>query len=119
MTPARVRRGSRQGARVSEQKPDDPAAPQGEREAQDREHDRRTGENARGHTDDDSGVHKAVEDTHRRGMDFWLYYTGHHYGEESRNIVSETFDGVKFLDLPKVKYSLELMKTSCFSKPVI
>ncbi|MFC1508888.1 hypothetical protein ACFL60_04270 [Candidatus Omnitrophota bacterium] len=75
--------------------------------------------NARGHTDDDSGVHKAVEDTHRRGMEFWLYYTGHHYGEESRNIVSETFDGVKFLDLPSVKYSLELMKTSCFSKPIV
>jgi len=74
---------------------------------------------ARGHTDDDSGVYRAVEEAHRRGMDIWMYYTGHHYGEESRGIVSETFDGVKFLDLPKVKYSLEGETTTCFSKPVV
>ncbi|MCE5250968.1 twin-arginine translocation signal domain-containing protein [bacterium] len=75
--------------------------------------------NARGHTGDDSGVHRAVEDTHSRGMQFYLYYTGHHYGEESRPIISETFDGVKFLDLPPIKYSLESMKTSCFAKPAV
>ncbi|MFC1608235.1 twin-arginine translocation signal domain-containing protein [Candidatus Latescibacterota bacterium] len=75
--------------------------------------------NARGHTGDDSGVFKAVEDTHRRGMEFWLYYTGHHYGEVSRPIMSETLDGVSYLDLPNVRYSLEMMKTSCFSKPVV
>jgi len=75
--------------------------------------------NARGHTEDDSGVYRAVEETHGRGMEFYLYYTGHHYGEESRPIVSETFDGVKFLDLPQVKYSLEFMKTACFAKPVV
>lgn len=74
---------------------------------------------ARAHTDDDSGVYKAVEEAHRRGMDFWLYYTGHHYGEESRPIISETFDGVKFLDLPRIRYSLENMRTACFSKPIV
>jgi len=74
---------------------------------------------ARAHTDDDSGVFKAVEEAHRRGIDFWLYYTGHHYGQESRPIMSETFDGVSFLELPRVKYSLENMRTSCFAKPIV
>ncbi len=74
---------------------------------------------ARAHTEDDSGVFKAVEAAHARGMDFWLYYTGHHYGEESRSIMSENFDGVKFLDLPRVKYSLENMRTACFAKPIV
>ncbi len=74
---------------------------------------------ARAHTDDDSDVFRAVEEAHRRGIDFWLYYTGHHYGQESRPIMSETFDGVSFLDLPSVKYSLENMRTSCFAKPVV
>lgn len=74
---------------------------------------------ARAHTEDDTDVFKAVEEAHRRGMDFWLYYTGHHYGEESRPIISETFDGVKFLDLPGIRYSLETMKTSCFAKPIV
>jgi len=74
---------------------------------------------ARAHTDDDSGVFRAVEAAHARGMDFWLYYTGHHYGAESRPIMSETFDGVSFLDLPRVKFSIENMRTSCFSKPIV
>ena len=74
---------------------------------------------ARAHTDDDSGVFKAVGETHKRGLDFWLYYTGHHYGEESRSIMSETFDGIKFLDLPRVRYSLENMRTACFAKPIV
>ncbi len=74
---------------------------------------------ARAHTEDDTGVHRAVEAAHERGMDLWLYYTGHHYGEESRPIISETFDGVAFLDLPRVKYTIENMRTSCFTKPVV
>jgi hypothetical protein len=74
---------------------------------------------ARAHTDDDSGVFKAVEETHRRGMDFWLYYTGHHYDEECRPICAETFDGVKFLDLPRIRYSREWAGTACFSKPIV
>ncbi len=74
---------------------------------------------ARAHTDDDSEVFRAVEETHRRGMDFWLYYTGHHYGEECRPICAETFDGVKFLDLPRVKYSREWAGTVCFSRPIV
>lgn len=74
---------------------------------------------ARAHTEDDSGVFKAVEETHRRGMDFWLYYTGHHYGEECRPICAENFDGVKFLDLPRIRYSREWAGTACFSRPVV
>ncbi len=74
---------------------------------------------ARAHTDDDSMVFKAVEETHRRGMDFWLYYTGHHYGEECRPICAETFDGVKFLDLPRIRYSREWAGTACFSRPIV
>jgi hypothetical protein len=74
---------------------------------------------ARAHTPDDSSVFQIVEETHKRGMDFWLYYTGHHYGEECRPICAETFDGVKFLDLPRVKYSREWAGTVCFSKPIV
>lgn len=74
---------------------------------------------ARAHTDDDSGVFRAVEETHRRGMDFWLYYTGHHYDEECRPICAETFEGVKFLDLPRIRYSREWAGTACFSRPIV
>ena len=28
-------------------------------------------------------LNKAIEETHRRGMDFWLYFSGHHFGEEA------------------------------------
>jgi len=73
-----------------------------------------------GHTDDDSLLIKAIDESHRRGMDFWLYFSGHHYREESRSIMGETFDGVKFIDLPLIKYALAHSEyTACFEKPVV
>ncbi|MCE5250967.1 hypothetical protein LLG96_12175 [bacterium] len=73
-----------------------------------------------GQTEDDSQLIQAIEETHRRGMDFWLYFSGHHYGEESRAIMGETFDGVKFIDLPLIKYALAHSEyTACFEKPAV
>ena len=72
------------------------------------------------HVDDDSQLIKAIDETHRRGMDFWLYFSGHHYGEESRPIMSETFEGIKFIDLPPIKYAYAQTEyTACFEKPVV
>ena len=73
-----------------------------------------------GHIEDDTALNKAIEETHRRGMDFWLYFSGHHFGEEGRPIMSETFEGVKFIDLPPIKYSYAQSEyTACFEKPAI
>jgi hypothetical protein len=73
-----------------------------------------------GPTDDDSLLLKAIEETHRRGMDFWLYFSGHHYGEESRSIMGETFEGIKFIDLPLIPYAYAQSEyTACFAKPAV
>ncbi len=72
------------------------------------------------HVDDDSPLVRAIEETHRRGMDFWLYFTGHHYREESRGIMGETFEGIKFIDLPLIKYAPAHSEyTACFAKPAV
>lgn len=73
------------------------------------------------HFDDDSRLNRAIEETHKRGMDFWLYFSGHHYGTDvHRPYIAETFDGVKFMDLPQIKYALcQSLITTCFSKPAI
>jgi len=70
------------------------------------------------HTDDDSALIRAIEETHRRGMKLWLYFSGHHNSKEDRNVMAETFDGVKFADLPQIKYALSQGElTTCFEKP--
>ena len=72
-----------------------------------------------GFTDDDSDLIKAIEETHRRGMQFWLYFSGHHNSPKDREPMSETFEGVKYSDLPRIKYSPSscVEFTTCFSKP--
>jgi len=70
--------------------------------------------------DDDSELVKAIDEVHRRGMDFWLYHTGHHYGQLHRPVCAETFEGVPFSELPPVKYSLcQKLITVCFNKPAV
>ena len=71
------------------------------------------------HTEDDSEAYRLVEEVRRRGMKLWLRFEGHHHGEAGRPIIAETFEGVKFLDLPRVRYSLESQKAICFSKPIV
>jgi hypothetical protein len=70
--------------------------------------------------DNDADLVKAIDEAHRRGLDVWLYYTGHHYGQLYRPVCAETFDGVPFSELPPTKYSLcrELI-TVCFHKPEV
>gem|GEM_PF-3264364 len=79
--------------------------------------------NQRSHTNDDSLLNKAIDEIHNRGMKFWHYHpSNHHYhGEQGRPITAETFDGVSFLDLPPVKYSLEYLNEAsiCVSKPAV
>lgn len=72
-----------------------------------------------GVTDDDARAHKAIEEIHRRGMDFWIFFHGHHYGEEARHIMAETFEGENFLDLERPGYSKDFYKTVCFTKPEV
>ena len=70
------------------------------------------------HTDDDSPLVKAIEETHRRGMKFWLYFSGHHNSPDEREVMSETFEGVKFADLPQIPYAISQGElTTCFEKP--
>ncbi len=70
------------------------------------------------HADDDSRLLKAIEDTQRRGMRFWLYFSGHHNDPDEREVMSETFEGVKFADLPQIPYALSQGElTTCFEKP--
>ena len=70
------------------------------------------------HADNDSRLRKAIEETHRRGMKFWLYFSGHHNSKEDRAVMAETFDGVKYADLPPIKYALSQGElTTCFEKP--
>lgn len=70
------------------------------------------------HTEDDSELVRAIDETHRRGMKFWLYFSGHHNSRDDRTVMSETFDGVKFADLPPLPYCLSQGElTTCFEKP--
>ncbi|MFA6472420.1 MAG: twin-arginine translocation signal domain-containing protein [Candidatus Latescibacterota bacterium] len=70
--------------------------------------------------DDDSNLVKAIEEVHRRGMDFWMYYTGHHYGQLYRPVCAETFEGVPFNELPPIPYALcQGLITVCFNKPSV
>ncbi|MBN1290452.1 MAG: hypothetical protein JXB48_01325, partial [Candidatus Latescibacteria bacterium] len=78
-----------------------------------------TGENSMFalHTDDDSELIRAIGETHRRGMQFWLYFSGHHNSPDDRTVMAETFDGLKFADLPAIKYALSQGElTTCFEK---
>ncbi|MFC1606528.1 hypothetical protein ACFL47_01045 [Candidatus Latescibacterota bacterium] len=69
---------------------------------------------------DDSQLVKAIDEVHRRGMDFWLYYTGHHYGQLYRPVCAETFEGIPFSELPQIPYSLcQSLITVCFNKPEV
>lgn len=69
------------------------------------------------HVDDDSDLRRAIEETHRRGMKFWLYFSGHHNSAGEREVMSETFDGIKYADLPPIKYALSQGEmTTCFQK---
>jgi hypothetical protein len=72
------------------------------------------------HTEDDSALVKAIAETHRRGMRFWLYFSGHHNDPGEREVMSETFEGVKFADLPPIPYALSQGElTTCFEKPQV
>ncbi len=70
--------------------------------------------------DNDTQLVQAIDEAHRRGLDVWLYYTGHHYGQLYRPACSVTFEGVPFSELPPTKYSLcrELI-TVCFNQPEV
>ncbi len=70
--------------------------------------------------DDDSQLVKAIDEAHRRGMDAWLYYTGHHYGELYRPACAVTFDGIPFNELPPIKHALcQGLVSVCFNKPEV
>ncbi len=70
------------------------------------------------HAEDDSPLVKAIAETHRRGMRFWLYFSGHHNAPEEREVMAKTFEGVKFADLPPIPHALSQGElTTCFEKP--
>ena len=72
--------------------------------------------------DDDSPLVKSINEVHRRSMDFWLYYSGIHYGTKSRSLCAETFDGIPFSELPHTKYAYchdPALTAVCVNKPSV
>ena len=72
--------------------------------------------------DNDSELVKAIESVHNRGMDFWLYYSGIHYGARSRELCAETFEGIPFSELPHVRYAYcqdPALTAVCVNKPPV
>ncbi|MFC1607870.1 hypothetical protein ACFL47_07855, partial [Candidatus Latescibacterota bacterium] len=72
--------------------------------------------------DDDSPLLNAINEVHRRGMDFWLYYSGIHYGTKSRELCAETFEGIPFSEIPHTKYAYchhPNLTAVCVNKPSV
>ena len=72
--------------------------------------------------DDDSPLVKAIDEVHNRGMDFWLYYSGIHYGTKSRDLCAETFEGIPFSELPHIRYAYcqdPALTAVCVNKPSV
>ena len=72
------------------------------------------------HTEDDSLIHKGVEEAHRRGMDIWLYYSGMHYGQHAPELCATDLNGTLLTDLPKIPYALcQGLIALCFWNPSV
>ncbi|MBN1290503.1 MAG: hypothetical protein JXB48_01590 [Candidatus Latescibacteria bacterium] len=72
--------------------------------------------------DDDSELVKAIDEVHSRGMDFWLYYSGIHYGARSRELCAETFEGIPFSEIPHARYAYcqdPALTAVCVNKPSV
>ena len=71
--------------------------------------------------EDDTTIHQCAEILHARGMDLWLYGSGHvDHGNDDRYAPVD-FDGRFLRDLPILKYSLEggASAALCFQKSAI
>ncbi|RKY59336.1 MAG: hypothetical protein DRP95_05170, partial [Candidatus Latescibacterota bacterium] len=69
-------------------------------------------------TDDDSLVHRGIEEAHRRGMDIWLCYGGVHYGLRVPKLCVVNFEGRRLCDLPQTPYSVyEYNPPVCMARP--
>ena len=69
------------------------------------------------YTEDDAKLHQCIEEVHRRGMDFWLYYSGMHGAEKHKNWCAVDFNGVPFSDLAPIPYAVcQLLITYCPSR---
>ncbi len=70
-----------------------------------------------GHTEDDSDLRQCIEEVHRRGMDFWLYYSGMHGAERHKQWCAVDFNGIPFSDLAPLPYAVcQLLVTYCPSR---
>ena len=75
---------------------------------------------AQGFTEDDTTLHKAIEETHRRGMDFWLLYSGIHGAEKYPELSARNFQGIPLGELPPIQYASEQSQIAfCPSRPEI
>ena len=73
------------------------------------------------YAEDDNTIHKCAEILHSRGMDIWLYGSGHSDRGNNDSYLLVDFNGEYLRNYPLLKYSLESQSTStlCFQKPEI
>ena len=67
---------------------------------------------------DDSRIFKAIDETHRRGMDIWFYTGAHYHSLWDRKGIAETFDGVNFTDITPIKYACDRPHVPCKGKQI-
>lgn len=73
-----------------------------------------------GYAEDDSKLNKCIEEVHRRGMDFWLYFSGMHGAEKHKKHCAVDFSGVPFSDLAPTPYAIcQTLIAYCPSRPDI
>ena len=71
-----------------------------------------------GYTEDDSLLRKAIDETHRRGMDFWLMYYGIHGAEKFPEWSARDFNNVPLGELAPIPYASEQSQIAyCLSRP--
>ena len=69
-------------------------------------------------TEDDSLIHRGIEEAHRRGMEVWLGYGGTHYGIRAPELCVVDFEGRRLCDLPQTPYSVfEYNPPVCMARP--
>lgn len=73
-----------------------------------------------GYTEDDSLLRKAIDETHRRGMDFWLMYYGIHGAEKFPEWSVRDFNNIPLGELTPIPYASEQSQIAfCLSRPEI
>lgn len=69
-------------------------------------------------SEDDSLMHRGIEEAHRRGMDVLNYMGGTHYGLRAPELCVVDFEGRRLCDVPQTPYSVfEYNPPVCMARP--